>query len=232
MIIVLLFFLQKGQRSFTPSSCGGALWAAGSTMPPGLVDDHTLTHSRHKRQHNTLWILHVISRVLPVPVACALMACSSTIYLTPDARQAARDSVGFAQFRNEMQGRTIAIGCTDGETFDIRDVHLTADSTTFVDDRTGHNTTIPTREVARFIVPDHVAGTIMGFLTGFAGGGALGYAVGTTLRGDQRGLGMVNSVFTGGAMGAVAGGLFGGTMGAPIIYIPVSPDSTHSASVE
>jgi hypothetical protein len=147
-----------------------------------------------------------------------LWGCSSTTLIHPVSSQ---DGISYSEFNQEMQSSQVNIELSDRRSFIAREIHVTSDSTRFLDVRTDIRVTIPTLHIKEVTVQDHPAGRSRGLLFGAAVGGLVGI-------GTVTGFGLVgtrwtelwNYAFGGGAavLGVLVGGLAGGAIGSAAGY--------------
>ncbi len=158
--------------------------------------------------------------ITAVLVACVVVGCSSTKYVSQSARRSIKDTVSLTQFNSRVsQGDIILHRTTGGDIF-TGSLTCMGDTCTCMDGYSAELTKIPVRDVTSVEHRNFRTGRILGALVGGAGGmlvgGFAGWAWGGFSRDAAPGIAELGGL--GAIAGAVAGYLIGGKNGSYTEY--------------
>ena len=96
----------------------------------------------------------------------------------------------------------------NGESFDVENIVVTPDSTTWIDSNTSNKISVKTSDINKFEFKNHLIGGIGGFVIGFLVGLTLGY-VGDIISEGEASYGILGGVLLGSGLGLLIGGGLG-----------------------
>jgi hypothetical protein len=151
--------------------------------------------------------------------AVALTGCTTTYSVTPSLERHMKNTITFAQLRNKLEGKSVQVCLSDGQTLTGMIGRLDSDSLLIVTRTDLRAQAVCSGRVRSIVRVNHFDGAITGLFQGLFGGGFLGWAIGaSTFHGKDRGLGVGVSAIEGALLGAIGGGLFGAIRGSVQVY--------------
>jgi len=143
---------------------------------------------------------YIASILIPV-LLINLCGCSSSYLVSstgiPDAEYS------YQEMNEELNGQDVKIELKDGREISAKEVTISDDSISWVDQRTSEESKAGIREIKKIVTKSYSMGALECTGFGIVGGGGLGALIGNSL--DDGGLGS--------GFGAAVGSIFGGGTG-------------------
>ena len=154
-------------------------------------------------------------KAMPLLVLFLFGGCASTYQVYPSQPADKHNGLSLRECNDRVEGATTLIELKKGPRIHANLVHVSYDSTIYVNDTSHARAGIPTAEIRCIVMVDHGAGALKGLTFGAIGGGLVGCVTGLTAdrSGDvirpNAGEMLLVSAIGGGCCGAIFG-LIGG----------------------
>ena len=147
-------------------------------------------------------IIKVVKLVL---VICFTnLSCSSTYYKSKSSDRQRY----YSNINSTSKRYSATVYLINGKSFDVENIVVTPDSTTWIDSSTSNKISVKTSDINKFVFKNHLIGGIGGFVIGFLGGLTLGY-VGDMIAIGEASYGILGGVLLGSGLGLLIGGGLG-----------------------
>ena len=144
-----------------------------------------------------------------VALTICLFGCSSSYKVSSAGRPNAKYS--YREMNEELEGQRVKIELKDGEVISAKDVKISEDSVSWVDNHTNRKSKASIQKLDRIVMNNHLLGSLEGLGFGLLGGGGLGAVVGQLAVGNETEWG----TGAGAAIGFILGGGAGIIIGFP-----------------
>ena len=165
-------------------------------------------------------------------LAIFLCGCSSSYLVSSTGKPDAEYS--YQEMNEELKGQDVKIELKDGREISAKEVKISDDSVSWVDQRTDEESKAGIREINKIVMKSHWTGALEGLGFGLAGGGGLGALVGQLAVGNDgewgTGAGAAVGLILGGGAGTIVGLITGLIVGHSYNY--VFPTTEQSDSLQ
>jgi len=140
-------------------------------------------------------------------LAIFFSGCSSSYSVSSAGKPNAEYS--YREMNKELKGRVVKIKLKDGGMISAKDVKISEDSVSWVDERTDRESRTNIRQLDNIVMKNHLLGSLEGVVFGLVGGGGLGALVGQVATGNNGEWGTGGGAAMGFILGGGAGIIFG-----------------------
>lgn len=137
--------------------------------------------------------------------------CSSTYLVSSTGKPDVEYS--YQEMNEELKGQDVKIELKDGMDISAKDVKISDDSASWVDQQTDEESKSSIREIKKIVMKSHGTGALEGTGFGLVGGGGIGALIGQITVGNDSdwgtGAGAVVGLILGGGTGLVVGPITG-----------------------